>query len=136
MPHKNVPKEIIESLQAEIKTSDISISRIKTISRGGSEAIKELVAQVSDFLMSAKEKKDQCLDMTMGTDRGTLLDAEIQARSALICRGQEKAFEIVLKMIENPEEALVFYMAQKDRAEKDLEQYRKIQKESVQNSDF
>lgn len=124
MPHKYITPQVLQNIEQEISVCNSSIERIKVISRGGKEALKELASQVKDFLDTAREKKNQALDGMMAMENGNLVDPAIQDKAAQLCRGQEKAFEIVLDMIENPDRAVQYYVSQKERFEKELARYR------------
>jgi len=124
VPHKYVTDQLIKNLEEEIRTCDSSISRIRNISRGGPDAFKELSGQIKDFLETARNKKDQALDLLMLNGTGNIVDAGIQEKAALLCRGQEKAFEIILDMMENPNRAADYYRKQKEEYEKELAKYR------------
>lgn len=114
MPHKYVAPETIKNLEMEIAFFDASIQRLRNIKSGGNEGMKELVIQIRDLMETARNKKDTALDLMMNNGAGVPADPRIQEKSALICRGQEKAFEIVLEMMENPDEAIRYYQAQKE----------------------
>lgn len=124
MPHKYVTPELIKNLEAEIATCDKSIERVRRIKQGGTESLKELALQVRDFMETARDKKDQALDLMMNNGAGVPADPKLQEKAALICRGQEKAFQIVLNMLENPDEAVAYYKTEKEQFEKELAKYR------------
>lgn len=124
MAHKYVTPELIKNLEQEIAACQISIDRIRVISRGGKEAVAEMAIQIREFAETAKDKKNQALDMGMQDTSGRFLDPVLQERAAIFCRGQEKAFGIVLEMLENPTQALEYYAIQKAQAEKDLAKYK------------
>jgi hypothetical protein len=128
VPHRYVTGKEIANLEQEIITCGSSIQRIRTIKSGGSDGMKELAAQIRDLMETAKDKKDMALDLMMGPENGPRLDPRAQEKLALICRGQEKAFQIVLDMLENPDSALHYYENQKLEFEKELAKYRAFER--------
>lgn len=124
MPHKYVTPELIKNLELEIGACDVSIKRIRSIKSGGTDGLKELGLQVKDLMETARDKKDQALDLMMNNGAGVPADPKLQEKAALICRGQEKAFQIVLNMLENPDEAVFYYKSQKEQFEKEIAKYR------------
>lgn len=123
MPHKYVTADVIERLEREINEAKSSIDRIKLFSRFDKDSWKVFSEQISDFVTAARTRKDMALDGALTNTRGDILPAEIQARAALVCRGQEKAFEIVMEMLTDPNKAVSFYNDTIQQAQEDLKLY-------------
>ena len=124
MPHKYTKEDTIRRLEEELATIELSIRRSKTISvgdRGSFEALKE---QVKDFMETARDKKNNALDFLETGDGKNYLGGEYQQKLAYICRGQEKAFEIILDLMDNPQSSVGYYENHKKIVEEDLKRYR------------
>lgn len=109
MSHKYVTQDQIEALQAEIRGCEESVARIRRIGSLASDTKGELVRQLKSFLKDAQDKKDMSLDLMLQTGSGNILPADIQEKTAILNRGQEKAFQLILDMIESPELAIQHY---------------------------
>lgn len=121
MPHRYTKEDTIKRLEDDIKTCDSSIRRMQEISTGNLDSLK---SQIKDFLETAKEKKNNALDLMELNSKGDMYPAGIQEKAAHLARGQEKAFEIVLDMLENPSHSIDFYENDRKRLIEDLEKYR------------
>jgi hypothetical protein len=121
MPHKYRTEKALSDLQDELSTCESSIYRIQQISRGDREGFEALKAQIKDFLETAKNKKDNALDMLEVDSKGIQYPADMQQKITYLCRGQEKAFEIILDMIENSSRSISYYEGQKSLIRADIE---------------
>lgn len=127
MSHKYVKASLIKDIEEEIRSCAVSVDRIRSIGRGGEGGMRELVEQIKILRESAMDKKNMAMDLMMTNGAGNVLDVRLQEKSALLCRGQEKAFDIILQLMENPDEAIRFYTDRKSELEADLLNYRKYE---------
>lgn len=118
MPHKYVKADTLTALRQDLKVFESSINRIRAISSGSLEDLKE---QVKDLSKTACEKKDNALDLLEIDGKGNMFPPHMQEKIAWLNRGQEKAFNIVLDMIENPQGSIKFYEELKNQTIKDIE---------------
>lgn len=119
MPHKFTNIRTVQNIEDEIRSCDSSINRIKAISGGDLESLK---AQIKDFSENASEKKDNALDLLEMDGRGNLFPPHMQEKIAWLNRGQEKAFKIVLSLLEGPQDSISYYESQRKQALMDLEE--------------
>jgi hypothetical protein len=121
MPHKYRTDKALNELKDELATCEASIYRIQQIARGDREGFEALKAQIKDFLETAGSKKDNALDMLEVDSKGIQYPSEMQQKIAWLCRGQEKAFKIILDMVENSNQAISYYEAQKEIIRADID---------------
>lgn len=126
MPHKYTTEDVIRRYEEELASCDASINRSRTISRGDSTSFEALKQQVRDFLDTARDKKNEAMDMLVFDDKNRL-PSDSQVHIAQICRGQEKAFEIILDLMENPQASINYYENQKKRVEEELKRIRQVE---------
>lgn len=124
MPHKYTREDTVRRLESELATIELSIRRSKSISVGDSDSFQALKDQIRDFMETAREKKNNALDFLERDGANNLFSGEMQQKLAYICRGQEKAFEIMLDLIENPNSSISYYEEQRKMVEEDLKRYK------------
>lgn len=109
MPHRYVSESTIKRLEDEISNSRVFSNRIRTIAEQGREGYAALAQQIEDFMLTARDKKNNALDSMEKDNTGNYLPPDLQQKIAYLCRGQEKAFEIMLDMLKNPKRSLEYY---------------------------
>lgn len=127
MPHKIISPDVLRRYEEELSSIATSINRARTIGRGDKDSFSALKDQVRDFLETARDKKNEALDFLVFDDKTGRIPADTQAGIAQICRGQEKAFEIVLDLMENPTASISFYENQKTQVEEELKRVKQIE---------
>lgn len=138
MPHRYVTKEVLDRLREEIAKQDVQISKIRSIARKDRDGIEVFLDRVRQLFQSARQKRDSATDMLMEDGRPRqgpngeyiappLLDATIQEKMALIFRGEEKAFEAVLQMFDNPDQAVDIFVEEKNALQLKLKEYEKLE---------
>ncbi len=138
MPHKYVSKEVLERLRGDIANKAAEINSIKKITRGDKEGFDALLSRIKLLLESSKAKKDTAMDGLMedGRPRSTvdggwmpapLIESRVQERMALIFRGEEKAFEAVLEMLTDSDNAVKYLNEEKTHLEGELARFEKME---------
>lgn len=124
MPHKYTREDTIRRSEAEIASYEASIRLARTISLGGNDGFNALKEMVRSFMENARDKKNNALDFLARTEDEKLFPGETQEKIAILCRGQEKAFEIILDLMENPQVSVPYYENEKKDAEERLKRYK------------
>lgn len=127
MPHKVISPNVLRRYEEELSSINTSISRAKTIGRGDKDSFSALKEQLRDFLETARDKKNEAMDMLVSDDKTGRLPADSQDNISKICRGQEKAFEIILDLMENPTASVSYYENQKKQVEEELKRMQQIE---------
>lgn len=134
MPHKVVSKNTIQDKEGEIAAYNLSIQSAHTIARGGNDGFEALKVQVKEFLESIRQRKNECLDGLVtytefenGKEAKRIFSVEHQDAFAKINRGQEKAFETVLDLMENPARSIRYYESEKLALQQELEELKKYE---------
>lgn len=136
MSHSYTSADVIRRREEELASYQSSINRSQLIARGDGSSFEALKQQVRDFLETSKDKKNQALDLEVfeeiaGIDgkirQRIRLPAESQERIAILNRGQEKSFEIILNLMENPQESISYYEANKKIIEDELKELKKLE---------
>lgn len=126
MPHKYTTEDVIRRYEEEIASCNSSINRAHLIGRGDSSSFEALKQQVKDFMETARDKKDEAMDLLVFDDKNRL-PSDSQVHIAQICRGQEKAFSIILDLMENPQASISYYENQKKQVEEELTRIKRIE---------
>jgi hypothetical protein len=133
LPHKYTYEGVIRRLEEELATCNLSINRIKSISRQDREGFEALREQLRDFMETAKAKKDNSLDLLEFDSKGTPYPPHLQEKISYLCRGQEKMAGTILHIIEKSHEAISFYEQEKQRIEDDMKKYRAYEQRPERN---
>ena len=124
MPYKYTTENTIRRLEEELSVINQSIGRAKMISIGDKEGFDVLREQIKDFMITARDKKNNALDFLERDQSKNFFSSDMQQKLAYICRGQEKAFEIILDLMENPQSSISFYEQERTMIEEDLKKYK------------
>lgn len=127
MPHKYTTADVLRRYDEELSSINTSIQRARTIGRGDKDSFQALKEQLHDFLETARDKKNEALDMLVFDEKVGRLAADSQAAIAQICRGQEKAFEIALDLMENPNASINYYEIQKKQVEEEMKRMQQVE---------
>lgn len=127
MPHKYTTEETMKRLNNELISCESSIKRANSIARGDKEGFESLKEQLRDLRDTAKDKKDESIDFNLSDSAGRLFSPDVQKNMVLICRGQEKAFDIILDLIENSLNSISFYENEIQRIKSEIQTFKKYE---------
>jgi len=138
VPHKYVKEETINRINEKMAVLSSEINRIRSISRKDKDGVEVLLERLKKLVEISRKNKDTALDGLMEDGKPRLMadgsriaaplyESRIQERMSLIFRGEEKAFEEVISMLENPEEAVSHLVAERDELSQHLEYLKKME---------